>query len=182
MKILYELYLKLFPNNYKTSMTEYLMKQNRKNLIGAELGVRYGGNAMSFLKHLDIQKMYLIDHYSKYVENGQSLDYGYAYPIAVHKLRKYKDNIVFIRKDVNDAIADIVDSVDFVYIDVTGEYNTVYNLLCNYYPLVKPGGIIGGKRFNSNWFDLCRGILKFTDENDFDLIGCNSGDWWIVKK
>ncbi|MCK4365064.1 MAG: hypothetical protein KAW45_03350, partial [Thermoplasmatales archaeon] len=61
-KHLYNLYVKMLPSSGKVSMTEYLMKQKRKDLVGAELGVRFGENALSMLKHLDIKKMYLVDH------------------------------------------------------------------------------------------------------------------------
>ena len=126
--------------------------------------------------------MYLVDHYGKYIEYGREMDFSYAYPIAVRKLRKYKDKVVFIKKDINDAIEDFEDKLDFVWMDASGEYDTVYNFLKNYYPIIKKGGLLGGKRFNSNWFPLCRAIFRFVDENSLDLVGCNTGDWWIVKK
>lgn len=179
--MLSNLYLKLFPKNRKTGMTEYLLKQNKKKLVGAELGVKYGGNAFSILKYLDIEKLYLVDHYSKYVECGKTLDFSHAYPIAVKKLRCYKDKIQFIKKDVNDAVSDIDEKLDFVYMDANGEYDIVYSFLVNYYPIVKKGGIIGGKRFNSNWFELCDAVTDFAKENNLKRYGCNSGDWWFVK-
>ena len=181
-KNIYELYLKMFPSSRKNAMTEYLMKQNKKNLVGAELGVKFGVNALSILKHLDMKKLYLVDHYNKYIEQGFELDFSYGYPVAVHKLRRYKDKTIFIKEEVNDAVEHIFEYLDFVWMDANGEYNVVYNFLKNYYPIIKKGGVIGGKRFNSNWFPLCRAVLKFVDENNLELVGCNTGDWWIVKK
>lgn len=179
--MLYELYLKLFPSSRKNAMTNYLMEQNKNGLVGVELGVKYGINALSILKHLDMKKLYLVDHYGKYIENGVEMDFSYGYSIAVNKVRKYKDTVKFIRKKLEDATEDIIEEIDFVWMDAHGEYDVVYNFLKKYYPLVKKGGLIGGKRFNSNWFGLCRAILKFADENNLELVGCNSGDWWIVK-
>lgn len=180
-KNIYELYLKMFPSSRKTAMTEYLMHQDKKELVGAELGVKFGVNALSILKHLPMKKLYLVDHYGKYVECGKEMDFSYGYDVAVNKLRNYKDKIVFIKKDVKDALPDIEGRLDFVWMDANGEYDVVYNFLKGYYPLVKNGGLIGGKRFNSNWFDLCRAVLKFADDNNFELHGISSGDWWIVK-
>lgn len=166
---------------YKTGMTEFLCSIGAKDLVGAEIGVKYGGNALCMLKYLDIKRLYLVDHYSSYVEKGVCYDYGYCYDVAVRRLKKYKDVVCFVLKDLRDAVDDIKDSLDFVWYDAHGDYDMVMFFLEHYYPLVKLGGVIGGKRFNSNWFDFCRAVIDFVDKNGFVLHGCNSGDWWIVK-
>lgn len=163
-------------------MTEFLLDGNRKGLVGAELGVKFGDNAFSMLKFLDLEKLYLVDHYGKYVECGRELDFGYAFPIAKKKLMRFGDRAVFIRKDVNEAMTDIKDCLDFVWVDVSGEYDVMFKCLRNYYPLLRVGGLLGGKRFNSNWFGVCRAVFEFVDEFDLDLVGGCSGDWRIVKK
>ena len=108
-------------------------------------------------------------------------NFSNAYNIALNKLDKYKDRTVFIKKDVSESVEYISEALDFVWVDVSGDYDTVYKALTDYYDILREGGVLGGKRFNSNWFDVCLAVTSFVIEHDLDFMGCNSGDWWVVK-
>lgn len=184
MKKLDEIYYMFFPNEYKNGVTEYLMENNNKNgLVGVEIGVGKGGNAVSMLNHLPIKKLYLVDPYNPFFENNK-LVYNYCgcYCVAIKKLKKFGDKVVFVNEFACDAAEHIFEDLDFVWFDASGEYAIVKDFLNTWFPKLRSGGIFGGKRFNSNWFGLCKAVLEFVHDNNFECFGCNSGDWWIVKK
>lgn len=60
-------------------MINYLSNEHHvnfsKKLSGAEIGVEDGKHAKSILDNLPIQKLYLIDPYIPYIEDGKLLDY-----------------------------------------------------------------------------------------------------------
>jgi hypothetical protein len=57
---------------------------------------------------------------------------------------KFGDRFNIIRKFSNDAINDVPDNVDFVYIDGNHKYSYVYEDLCVWYKKLGPNGIIIG--------------------------------------
>ena len=116
--------------------TEFMkMYFDNKPLVGAEIGVNIGGNALSLLRMLNIKKLYLVDMYV--INKG-------AYAKAIKRLEIYKSKIQFIIKKSVDASMDIKEQLDFVYIDADHQYNFVYEDLDVWYPLVRKGGVVGG--------------------------------------
>ena len=156
-----------------------LLADNR-NMTGAEIGVRDGVHAGYLIDTLDIENLYLIDLYEVYDEypyvgnNNRMTQYE---TIAQERLGGLKSTI-FIRKYSNDAISDIENCLDFVYIDGNPEYKFVKDDISNYYPLVKEGGVLAGGYHNTPGFQA---IKEFSQRNHLEVRSDISNEWFIIK-
>lgn len=145
---------------YIRPMTKFLKEMKQNNLIGAEVGVSRGFNALSMLRSLSIKKMYLVDTGFVNLTNQVS---GY--------------NIKLIEKPSVDAAKDIPDaSLDFVYIDANHEQEYVEDDIEAWYPKVKAGGVIGGHDFDQK--DVYQAVLNCIGNKK---ILSEKKDWWYIK-
>ena len=131
--------------------TQFLHKlANGKQLVGVEVGVFIGDNALSMLKHLNIKQLYLVDPYwnaSRVKEKSRN------------RLSEYSDKITWIYKSSKEGIEHLPDNLDFVYLDGDHSYPTVRKEIELYFPKIKQGGILGGHDYLS-----CPGVKKAVDE------------------
>ena len=71
-----------------------------KRIIGVEIGVQYGMNAKYMLKELNLETLYLIDHYGKYLDyaEGRKIIHNFtdSKEIAFKRLKKYKKKTKFV--------------------------------------------------------------------------------------
>lgn len=133
--------------------------KDKHDLIGIEIGVKFGENAKWMLENLDIKKLYLIDPYEEYrCNNNKPLDKGGMHPALPEAkkgckklLKKWEDKIEYIYKFSWDAMSDIEDkSIDFIYIDGDHRQESVLKDL-EYIKKLKYGGLLCGHdwRFKS---------------------------------
>lgn len=151
-----------------------------RSLVGVEIGVSGGWNAESILETLLIEKLFLIDPYQPYIEEGKRISREKYLPQAKERLARFGDKVQFIIKQSADAIEDIQDGLDFVFIDGNHTYEYVKQDITLYYPKVRNGGVIGGDDFTSDWFGVCRAVLEYAEEHGLRLHGENP-NWWIIK-
>lgn len=166
--------------------------KNRYKLVGAEIGVHCGVNALYYLEELDIKQIFLIDPYIAYEYAGKTITSKEAreWEEMVHvSLDKYKHKIKWIKEKAADAAKFIADnSLDFVYIDGNHDYEFVVEDILLYYPKVKEGGLLSGHDYH--WESVKRAVDEFVKTNSLDLcIGetkeirrKKTYDWWIWKK
>jgi len=133
---------RLFPKGITQTLCE------KKNLIGVEIGVYDGKNALDMLKRLNIKKLYLIDPYTVYEDeyftpSKNKKDLIKAKIKAKKRLSKYL-NVEFIYKKSEDVKNEIPNNLDFVYIDGSHKYEEVIKDINFYYPKVKIGGVFAG--------------------------------------
>ncbi len=152
----------------------------KKELIGAEIGVRQGINAESILKELNIKKLYLIDGWSNYKGiDGIWGNLDKAYELVLDKFKKDK-RVQIIREFSANAIDKIEDcSLDFVYIDANHLYEYVYQDICLWSEKVKKGGVVAGHDIYSH-IGVSKAVKRFWYENDID-ISVRIPDWYFVK-
>jgi predicted O-methyltransferase YrrM len=161
--------------------TFYVKSQKKKNLCVVEIGTELGLNAITILQELSIQKLFLIDPYEDYVMANRLQKIGNdQMKEAAKRLSKYKNKTIFIRKYSVEAINDVPDNIDFVYIDANHDYSYVKKDIELYYKKIKNGGVIGGHDFSSDTPGVCKAVLEFVDRNSLNLMG-DERDWWIVK-
>jgi hypothetical protein len=164
----------------------------KENLVGIEIGVAGGEHSKSIFETLDVAKLYCIDPYTIYDDyNEGKLHFGVdqapldVTEIHAHKLLKnYSENIVWIKKLSSDAVTEIKEKVDFVYIDGNHAEKYVKEDIENYFPLVKKGGIIGGHDFYNGFQrehdGVVSAVIEFcTKKNIVPRI--ELPDWWIIK-
>lgn len=163
-----------------------------KNLIGVEIGVYKAEHAASLLTHLDIQHLYLVDPYELYDEYGEGqAHYGVdqdplylAKEEALNRLSQYTRKVSWIFKKSLDALCEIPDELDFVYIDGNHDENFVRKDILSYYQKIKPGGVIGGHDFYNGFCrehdGVVRAVTHFTVRNNLTL-QVELPDWWVKK-
>ena len=154
--------------------------QGKKNLIGAEIGVARGKNALDMLKNLDIQKLYLIDPYVSYTAKryiGVPHDVVRLKEIARKTLIKYEDKIVWVYKMSAEAHLYIPEKLDFVYIDANHTYDYVKPDIMTYREYVKDGGLVAGHDYRKK-----NGVVRAVHELvPKDKLQIEEPDWWYIK-
>jgi hypothetical protein len=178
---------------YDRPVIEYIAKNYQKasSLIGVEIGVYLGNNAIYILTKLNIKKLFLVDPYLEYEDyktndgwtQTTQHDFDENFRIAAVKLEHYKEKVEFIRKKSEDAAADIHDDLDFVYIDGNHEYEFVKHDIELYYPKLKPGGVLGGDNFGIP--DVACAAIEFAFNHNLNIHGAKwtqSYEWLVIKE
>jgi predicted O-methyltransferase YrrM len=154
------------------------------NLTAAEIGVRRGKHAAFLIDSLDIEKLYLIDPYEAYDEYSEDWADDDAMTevetAARERLGSFKFAI-FIQKFSNDAIPDISEDLDFVYIDGNHEYEFVKDDIANYYPLLNEGGILAGHNYTPGWPGVIQAVDEFARHRGLKVQRAKFADWFITK-
>lgn len=173
--------VKGFPRHSTRFTKKYFLD---REIVAVEIGTLEGYNAKSILKELNIKKLYVVDPYKNYP------DYSNSEPEIVKKLkeyqkrakrrlRKYKDKIVWIEKLSDDAVKDIPNNIDFIYIDGNHEYEYIKRDMENYWTKVKKGGILAGHDITGVG-GVRRAFVEFCYKNKLKP-HITRTDWWVVK-
>jgi len=166
-------------------MIKFLSQRDDDQLAGAEIGVAEGVNAHSILTTLPIEKLYLIDPYIPYIQDGKLWTrYTDCYEKAMIRLSPFSDRIVWILKTSDEAVGDVPNDMDFVYIDGNHSYEYVKRDVENYFPKVRNGGVIGGHDFEPSYEGVRRAVLEFIHKHAQEIseVHVERADWWVVKK
>jgi predicted O-methyltransferase YrrM len=116
---------------------------------GIEVGVCTGINSYMLLESCpNITEIVGVDHYKAYMDwQGmvpQEQQDG-NYQLFMHNLKYMEQRFRLIRKSSTEAAADLEDGAyDFVFIDADHSMRAVLTDLDNYYPKLRPGGIMAG--------------------------------------
>lgn len=175
-------------------MMSYLLNNRRYPLVGVEIGVCEGFHAERILRYNDIKKLYLIDPYEFYngydrsdfrQENESLEEPEKIFLQAKKRLQIYINRIEFIKKSSRDALNDVPNNLDFVYIDGNHAYEYVKEDINLYWSKIKKDGVIGGHDFGTHCPGVSKAVSEFILENNFQKIKgkCRykDADWWIVK-
>ena len=164
--------------------------RDRGGLIGVEIGVAGGEHALSLLETLEIKKLYLVDPYDLYdeYEEGRShygidqLSLSQTEIICRNNLKKFENRLVWIKKLSSEAISDISEKVDFVYIDGNHQEEFVVKDIENYIRLLNNSGVIGGhdyyNGFQREHDGVVRAVTNFMKHSKFQL-RVEMPDWWV---
>ena len=167
--------------------------KDKKDIVGVEIGVFEGENSLNILKALDIKRLYLIDpyYYNKKIA-GITMSRNEAKLTrerAESKLSKFADKIVWINKSSEEAINDIDEELDFVYVDGDHHYEAVKKDIELYYPKIKEGGMICFHDYDAP--DDNNGVIQAVEEFFKPLgipvysEGCKddsrTNEGWVIK-
>lgn len=162
-------------------MISFIAKNYQKRaLTGVEIGVAQAYNAESILESLPIKKLYLVDPYMPYLEAYGWVDPRQHFLMARKRLSRFEEKVVFIKKKSSEAVDDVPNNLDFVYIDGNHSYEFVRKDIELYYPKVSRGGVLGGHDFYASFLGVCRAVTEFADKKGLKLSG-EKYDWWLVK-
>ena len=162
-------------------MMKHVFNTGKQGLVGVEIGVDKGLHSKQILDILPMKRLYCVDGYPDYSDFRGSYNLAGHYYTALENLKPFGDKVVFIKKNSLDAVVDIGEKVDFVYIDSEHTGVQVVKELNSFLPMVKSGGVIGGHDFNSWRFpDYVAEICSFGYKNKIGVKSKNQ-DWWFIK-
>jgi hypothetical protein len=141
-----------------TNGVEELFKTTvRPGSVVAEVGVRFGYNALNILDIIRPKKLYLIDDWSDpsfalmYYADIPRLVYGAeAKHTVAQKMREYVDSgvVEILDGNIDNSIDSLPDeSLDLIYLAKNPEQDFVYNLLAKSYPKIKKRGWLCGNDY-----------------------------------
>jgi hypothetical protein len=86
-------------------------------------------------------------------------------------------NVSHIKKTSDDAIFDLNEKIDFIYIDGMHTYDQIKKDITNYLPLLNSSGFISGHDYHPVWEGIVKGVeeLLGVPDNVF------SDTSWIKK-
>ena len=179
---------RIFPRPFERLSN--LRDRGGEGLIGVEIGVAGGEHALSLLETLEIKKLYLVDPYDLYdeYEEGRShygidqLSLSQTEIICRNNLKKFENRLVWIKKLSSEAVSDISEKVDFVYIDGNHQEEFVVKDIENYIRLLNNSGVIGGhdyyNGFQREHDGVVRAVTNFMKHSKFQL-RVEMPDWWV---
>jgi len=150
-----------------------------KKIICVEIGTLKGLNAKGIISYLNVIMLYCIDPWIKYTQSNKEVDNTEVYETAKKILDGFPAEL--IRKKSEQAINDIPDNIDFIYIDGNHDYEYIKKDIEMYYPKVKKGGIMAGHDFSIDYLGVVKAVMDFVEKNDLKLYG-GELDWWFLKK
>ncbi len=156
-------------------------KFGNETIIGAEVGVWKGDNAVNILENMpNVRLLYLVDPYPD--RRPKSKDWRPFKAIAKKKLAPFNSRIRWIHKEFEVCTTkDIPDPLDFIYIDGDHSYEYVKQDIALAVQLVKKGGIIGGHDFGWGRPDgVGRAVEEYCERNNISYSE-EGGDWWFIN-
>lgn len=171
-----------FRNKGLRPMFRVLAERNNVHVIGAEVGVDLGVNAKKVLDTLSIRKLYLVDPYLSGEKNdGDDVNFLSIRKEVAHRYLEKYENVVWIQKLSKDALGDVSDTLDFIYIDAVHDYESIFFDAMSWYDKLKIGGVIGGHDFDDWHIGLKQGVRDFCKLKKMEL-QVEYPDWWAIKE
>lgn len=127
------------------------------DLVGAEIGVDVGAHAEAMLTYCPVALLFLVDPWPD----------KYARGYCAGRLARFRTRVTGYQMDSLDGAKKFTPaSLDFVYIDQVHEGASVTADLKAWWPLIKPGGILGYRNYAEGRGEpLDRAIEAFVSEN-----------------
>ena len=119
-------------------------------------------------EHSDDQLVVKGTLYETFLKNTQTL---------THIINPIKMN----SKSASELYAD--DSLDFVFLDASHDYESVKEDLRLWYPKVKPGCMFSGHDYDANWPGVIKAVNEFATSNGFlNIKHCDISCWTFNKQ
>lgn len=128
-------------------------------------------------------KFYCVDTWQGSIEHQKGQDFedidvvdGTLLDVFKYNIRSVKNYINIIQKESVEAVKEFQDqSLSFVFIDASHDYENVKQDINSWYPKIKKGGILAGH----DWFDedIKRAIYEFCNKYNLNVI---EGTSWLI--
>jgi len=142
-----------------------------------EIGIRRGDSTLEFLKLGCF--VYMIDPWEDYPEyDEKNYDYLSDYSITLERIKGFEGRYQIFRKKSEDAVDEIPDDLDLVYIDGNHAYDFVKEDIVNYWPKIKEGGWLTGDDYGES--GVSEAVNEFAEKNKLK-IQIFAGNWAIQK-
>jgi hypothetical protein len=152
-----------------------------KPMVGVEVGVQFGLNAVETLLYLPRLTLHVVDNFSRH-------DSVPAREVAEYNLAPFGDRVVWHVKDSVIAASDFEDgSLDYIYIDASHDFESVKNDIAAWYPKAKEDAYFGGHDYFEGGV-VPQEPVKPSEVRDAVLRVFRNvhykpapADWWIIK-
>lgn len=145
--------------------------------VGVELGVKEGYFSLYLLKHTTLNVLFSVDSWRDGWSNGKkeaykSLSY-FGGRSKILNMRTSEAAKYFRENNIK---------ADFIYIDANHKYSAVKQDIEEWWPFVRPGGILAGHDYVEG-----EGVIPAVDEFiknaklSLNLTGDHMKSWWVVK-
>lgn len=131
--------------------------------------------------------VYAVDHWKGSIEHqpGQ----GWWSPILPKLYEQFLSNVIHaqltdkiipVRMSSLEASKHLAHiSADLIYIDASHDYQSVYDDLNAWYPLLKEGGILSGDDWG--YPDICKAVYQFAEEKGLEVKAPEARLWYLIK-
>jgi len=163
----------------------YLIKHNKIKTV-AEIGSYLGASTCFIAELLPYDgKVYAVDHWLGNTEWSNHLGFREAQPFfyqqflsnVIHK--RLCEKIIPMKMPSIEA-AQVIDAIpDLVFLDGSHDFDSVYEDLSAWYPLLEENGVLCGDDFN--WGvdkPVKRAVLRFAEENNLRVNVINDWFWY----
>lgn len=161
--------------------TEFVKEhfKDTEQLIGVEVGIWQGDNALDIVENLKPKMLVLVDCWNESVEKiaGFCQDSQRSNFISTYDKFANTTNVIIIKGVSVDVAKLFCQCFDFVYLDAN--HGETVDDIGAWYPLVKSNGIIGGHDYNMDgvYLPVQATFSKF----GYDKETSQGVDWWVVK-
>lgn len=166
-------------------MINFVKNNLDSDLIGCEVGVWQGDNALNIMQNLNIKKCYFIDPFKSYIaDNGRFFGKDRMLLnliFTVVRLEPFNDKIQIIVKSSKKGSYDVPDDLDFVYLDGNKNSKFIKEDIRIWYSKVSKDGVLGGHDYELPTVrDAVDDFVKddkklYTEKYEGHI------DWWIKK-
>lgn len=159
--------------------------RGRETVRAVEVGVFRGNHAASMCRYIRPGVLFAVDGYQAWNEwehLGPLLES--ARTSARRRLQKHR--VIFIEQNCLDVVFPLLDCV---YIDAAHDLESVRKHIRHWWPMVQPGGVMGGHDFEHKTdavndgevpYGVVQAVLEFVIEHKLKLYTSGT-DWWVVK-
>lgn len=151
------------------------------NLVGVEVGVFKGSHAKQLARKANVHTLYCVDPYVGYDDYPQPV-LDEVKRKAVARLKCFgKVQWLFMDSDgASKSLSRLAGEIDFIYLDGDHSKESVAFDISVWWPLVKPGGVLGGHDFHHGKPGVIRAVTEWTVKNNLPLC-VYTPDWWVRK-
>ena len=170
----------------KNSIMEYglleLINLLPNDIIMIEIGCFAGDSTEIFLNSDKINKFYAIDAWENNLDTYDIITIKYDLEEVEkcfdNRITNVYNNVIKIKSNSLNC-SELFDdnSVDFIYLDSSHNYEQVKKEIELYYPKVKNNGFIGGHDYNNLYYDVTKAVDEFCKP---DFLFQDSS--WIKRK
>lgn len=177
-------------NSYKRQKARYeiIRPYLGTHSVGAEIGVYKGGFGEFLLEHC--KKLYLVDAWYRHAPYWKSgIEGDSRVDTVIDLLSKYRNEIHEGRVEVVVEYSDNFlrnigqNTLDFIYLDSSHQYQATAEELALASRAVKPGGILLGDDYvadpNSIHYGVCRAVTELVQANGAELMFTESRQWGV---
>ena len=117
----------------------------RENLVGVEVGVDAGAHAEAMIRYLDIRKLTLIDPWPN----------DYIRGLCEGRFFTERRRVELIRGESARVASRFGEAhFDFIYCDLPQDGPMAQQALADWWPRLKPGGLLGYRNYTTSWPDM----------------------------